>query len=121
MYFKVQSLIEFDTFVSTHGPFTNIDGKCLLYFVFHIVLRIFLSSITGSCDYDHTEVNTLKRKGGSKLEPLARRSKQPAYFIPELAHVVALCDERLPFVTLANEVCSLFILNEVRKCPFLLF
>lgn len=33
-----------------------------------------------------------------------RRSKQPAYFIPELAHVVALCDERIPFVTLAQEL-----------------
>lgn len=33
-----------------------------------------------------------------------RRSKHPAYFIPELAHVVALCDERIPFVTLAQEV-----------------
>lgn len=27
VYLKVQSLIEFDTFVATHGPFTNIDGK----------------------------------------------------------------------------------------------
>lgn len=36
--------------------------------------------------------------------PQNRRSKHPAYFIPELAHVVALCDERIPFVTLAQEV-----------------
>lgn len=35
-----------------------------------------------------------------------RRPKHPAYFIPELAHVVALCDERIPFVTLAQEVRS---------------
>lgn len=27
----------------------------------------------------------------------------PAYFIPELAHVVAMCDEKLPFVALAEE------------------
>lgn len=47
------------------------------------------------------------------MEPSARRSKQPAYFIAELAHVVAMCDERLPFVTLANEVfflCVLFLI-----------
>lgn len=25
-YLKVQTLIEFDTFVATHGPFTSIDG-----------------------------------------------------------------------------------------------
>lgn len=27
----------------------------------------------------------------------------PAYFIPELAHVVAMCDEKIPFLTLARE------------------
>lgn len=26
MYLKVQSLIEFDTFVITHGPFTSVDN-----------------------------------------------------------------------------------------------
>jgi len=26
MYLKVQSLIEFDTFVITHGPFTSVDS-----------------------------------------------------------------------------------------------
>lgn len=27
VYLKLQTLIEFDTFVVTHGPFTSIDGK----------------------------------------------------------------------------------------------
>jgi len=45
-----------------------------------------------------------KRKAGGRQELGSRRTKQPAYFIPELAHVVALCDERIPFVTLAQEV-----------------
>ncbi|XP_059480317.1 mediator of RNA polymerase II transcription subunit 14 isoform X2 [Neocloeon triangulifer] len=35
--------------------------------------------------------------------PAAKRAKHPAYFIPELAHVVAMCDERLPFVAIAAE------------------
>lgn len=83
VYLRVQTLIEFDTFVATHGPFTNIDGPI---------------------DGDHTEPGSLKRKGGTKPESATRRSKQPAYFIAELAHVVAMCDERLPFVTLANEL-----------------
>lgn len=39
-----------------------------------------------------------------------RRFKHPAYFIPELAHVVALCDERIPFVTLAQEVIKNYLL-----------
>jgi len=36
--------------------------------------------------------------------PVAKRAKHPAYFIPELAHVVAMCDERLPFVAVAAEM-----------------
>jgi mediator of RNA polymerase II transcription subunit 14 len=28
MYLKLQSMIEFDTFVATHGPGTAVDGKC---------------------------------------------------------------------------------------------
>ncbi|PSN29847.1 Mediator of RNA polymerase II transcription subunit 14 [Blattella germanica] len=78
MYLKVMTLIEFDTFVITHGPFTSVD--------------------------DQSEKIPGKRKSGGRPEPGSRRTKQPAYFIPELAHVVALCDERLPFVTLAQEV-----------------
>lgn len=35
----------------------------------------------------------------------AVRVRQPAYFLPELAHVVAAADERVPFVNLAQEVC----------------
>lgn len=83
VYLKVQTLIEFDTFVATHGPFTSIDS---------------------TTDSDHTELNSLKRKGGLKPEPPTRRAKQPAYFIAELAHVVAMCDERLPYVSFANEL-----------------
>ncbi|XP_031837631.1 mediator complex subunit 14 [Nomia melanderi] len=86
MYLKVQTLIEFDTFVITHGPFTSVDNEA-------------------------TEVNSNKRRstGPSGRTDASttlqnRRSKQPAYFIPELAHVVALCDERIPFVTLAQEL-----------------
>ncbi|CAH1119203.1 unnamed protein product [Phaedon cochleariae] len=83
VYLKIQTLIEFDSFVTTHGPFT---------------------SISGMPDSDHTEPNSLKRKGGQKTESATRRSKQPAYFVSELAHVVAMCDERLPFVPLATEL-----------------
>lgn len=36
----------------------------------------------------------------------AVRGRQPAYFLPELAHVVAAADERVPFVNLAQEVSS---------------
>lgn len=38
--------------------------------------------------------------------PPAKQQKtiSPAYFVPELAHVVAFCDEKLPFVALAEEL-----------------
>ncbi|XP_015606309.1 mediator of RNA polymerase II transcription subunit 14 isoform X2 [Cephus cinctus] len=86
MYLKVQSLIEFDTFVITHGPFTSVDSEVV-------------------------EKGNNKRRStgaGGRTDaagtPQNRRLKHPAYFIPELAHVVALCDERIPFVTLAQEL-----------------
>jgi hypothetical protein len=55
---------------------------------------------------DQSEKFPQKRKAGGRQEAGSRRTKHPAYFIPELAHVVALCDERIPFVTLAQEVSS---------------
>ena len=36
MYLKVQSLIEFDTFVITHGPFTSVDSGEQMYTSFII-------------------------------------------------------------------------------------
>nr|XP_024219259.1 mediator of RNA polymerase II transcription subunit 14 [Halyomorpha halys] len=75
MYLKVLTLIEFDSFVTTHGPFTPVD--------------------------DHEKGG--KRKLGWKVD-LPSKALKPAYFIPELAHVVALCDERIPFVTLSQEL-----------------
>lgn len=46
----------------------------------------------------------LKRKNTIAVESASKKAKHPAYFIPELAHVCALCDERIPFTILANEV-----------------
>lgn len=73
---KVLSLIELDTFVATHGPYTSVD-----------------------------EVQT---SGKRKLSPSddresRLRSKHSAYFIPELAHVVSMCKERIPFISLCQE------------------
>ncbi|XP_050447117.1 mediator of RNA polymerase II transcription subunit 14 isoform X4 [Cataglyphis hispanica] len=87
MYLKVQSLIEFDTFVITHGPFTSVDSEVV----------------------ETTTTNKRRSTGvGGRTDAVGtsqnRRAKHPAYFIPELAHVVALCDERIPFVTLAQEL-----------------
>ncbi|XP_018328535.1 mediator of RNA polymerase II transcription subunit 14 isoform X2 [Agrilus planipennis] len=91
-YLKVQSLIELDTFVVTHGPFTNVDEEI---------------------DTERNESSGLKRKTSTnKMECGTRRSKQPAYFISELAHVVAMCDERLPFITLTKELTNRSIFHQ---------
>lgn len=78
MYLKVLNLIEFDTFVTTHGPGTFLDES----------------------------VNNKRKASQMDSGPAAKQQKTiyPAYFIPELAHVVAMCDEKLPFVTFAQEV-----------------
>lgn len=74
----------------------------------------------GGCITEVVEKGSNKRRSGTSGgrtdvtgTPQNRRPKLPAYFIPELAHVVAFCDERIPFVTLAQEV----ILN----FPYFLF
>lgn len=74
---KVMKLVEFDTFVATHGPGTHVN-----------------------------DVQPYKRKLGDFIgQPPAKQAKTiyPAYFIPELAHVVAMCDEKIPFLTLSRE------------------
>lgn len=67
----------------------------------------------GGCITEVVETTSNKRRSagvGGRTDAAgasqSRRPKHPAYFIPELAHVVALCDERIPFVTLAQEVRS---------------
>lgn len=54
-----------------------------------------------------------KRKAIGENGPLAKQQKTiyPAYFIPELAHVVAMCDEKLPFVAMAQELVKRKIPN----------
>lgn len=49
-------------------------------------------------------VSSNKRRSGYGEGPAAKqpRTIYPAYFIPELAHVVAMCDEKLPYYLLAK-------------------
>ena len=49
---------------------------------------------------DLSERLTGKRKIGGKVEAPIKRTKFPAYFISELAHIVAFTDERIPFISL---------------------
>ncbi|CAH2229902.1 jg24513 [Pararge aegeria aegeria] len=77
-FLKLHSLVELDTFTLTHGPFTPLDTPGM-------------------------------QPGKRKLSAANNRAvrvRQPAYFLPELAHVVAAADERVPFVNLAQELAA---------------
>ncbi|XP_003426298.1 mediator of RNA polymerase II transcription subunit 14 [Nasonia vitripennis] len=96
IYLKLESLIEFDTFVVTHGSFTSIDCE---------------SNESESSGISETGDKSKKRRStglsvrtDTSGSTQSKRTKSPAYFIPELAHVVALCDEQIPFVMLAQEL-----------------
>lgn len=46
-----------------------------------------------------------KRKTSGEIGyPQTKQNKAiyPAYFIPDLAHIVAMCDEKIPFISLAQ-------------------
>lgn len=83
-FLRVLSMVEFDTFVTTHGSGTSIikpsDDDCG-------VKRRFCPDGTGPPSKQH-------------------KASLPAYFIPELAHVVAMCDEKLPFIAMAQELSN---------------
>lgn len=59
----------------------------------------FLYSETGS---NKRKINGITDNSGPPAK--LQKAIYPAYFIPELAHVIAMCDEKLPFVALAAEL-----------------
>ena len=82
VYMKALGMIEFDPFLVTHGSTTKVDVQELS------------EKIIG------------KRKPGGKLEAPIKRTRFPAYFISDLAHVVAFADERIPFTYLEKELSN---------------
>lgn len=82
MFLRVMTMIEFDTFVTTHGPGTSVFNQ-------------------------HQDDISLKRKSANDINAPPNKQQKtavPAYFIPELSHVVAMCDEKLPFIGMAQEL-----------------
>ena len=80
MFLRVMTMIEFDTFVTTHGSGTSIIDD---------------------------DVGCKRKLAAADINaPPSKQQKTavPAYFIPELAHVVAMCDEKLPFIGMAQEL-----------------
>lgn len=95
LYLKVSSVVEFDTFVNTHGPGTYVD-------------EVFVSN---AANLAALAAGGAKRRAAAEGGPVGKQQKTiyPAYFIPELAHIVAMCDEKLQFVSIAKELSLLNI------------
>lgn len=78
-FLRVSNFLQLDTFAIVHGPCTKID------------------------------VSLLSAGGKRKLvsassETVAKQPRYSGYYVSELAHVVAFCDDRIPFCTLTTEL-----------------
>jgi len=82
VYMKALNMVEFDSFLITHGTTTVVDNQDLS------------QKIIG------------KRKPGGKVEAPIKRTKFPAYFLSDLAHVVSYADERIPFTALEAQLTA---------------
>lgn len=86
--------MELNTFVATHGPCTSVDEP--------------------------------PGPGKRKLSPSGDyeshfKSKHPAYFIPELAHIVSMCEDRIPFISLIQELSRRSIPHQgIQVCAVLI-
>lgn len=98
LYLRVSSIVEFDTFVNTHGPGTYVD-------------EVFVSSVAALAGGGAGSKRKVGEGGGTNAGPVIKQQKTiyPAYFIPELAHIVAMCDEKLQFVNFAKELSQMSI------------
>ncbi|XP_074645605.1 mediator of RNA polymerase II transcription subunit 14-like isoform X2 [Tubulanus polymorphus] len=85
LYLTAGHLTELDTFVITHGPCTNIKVES---------------------ESPEKSLVTKKRKlyMEESTEPVQKKSKLPPYFVPELTHMLALCEEEVPFISLSQRL-----------------
>ena len=95
---------ELDLFLLTHGPCTAIESQ----------------EVVGS-KRKMTSPGGGGGGGGALVAEVAardstpgpcKRTKHPAYLLPDLSHVVALCDERIPFASLAAQLAKRDILHQ---------
>ena len=95
MYYKVVEVNELDMFLLTHGPCTAIESQ----------------EVVGTKRKTGSPGGTLEVARDSSPGP-GKRTKHPAYLLPDLSHVVALCDERIPFASLASQLTRRDILHQ---------
>ncbi|XP_052810781.1 mediator of RNA polymerase II transcription subunit 14-like isoform X2 [Mya arenaria] len=84
-FMKAGKLVPLNTFAFTNGPYTTIYDEP-----------------------EEDEVESFHRKRklllGEYVEPMGKKLKTSPYIVPELVHVVAACEEKLPFVFLGHEL-----------------
>ena len=86
----MNEVIELDSFLLTHGPSTAISSQDVAF---------------------GKRKESPSRTKGDVPGP-SKRAKHPAYLLPDLSHVVALCDERIPFAALAAQLTRREILHQ---------
>ncbi|XP_060590641.1 mediator of RNA polymerase II transcription subunit 14-like isoform X2 [Ruditapes philippinarum] len=91
-FLKAVRLVPLDTFAFTNGPYTSIYKEP-----------------------EESEIESFHRKRklllGEYLEPVGKKQKTSPYFVTDLVHVVAACEEKLPFVFLGEELKEQGILH----------
>ncbi|UYV70182.1 MED14 [Cordylochernes scorpioides] len=88
-FLRIVDFLRLDAFSITHGPCTQVEG----------------GRPSGLCA-ETVRVNKLKRKLSVETSPSPppKKPKFHSQYIPELGHVVALCDEMLPFTQLGLQL-----------------
>ncbi|KAL4233347.1 Mediator of RNA polymerase II transcription subunit 14 [Mactra antiquata] len=91
-FLKTLKMVPLDTFAFTNGPYTKIFKET-----------------------EESEIDSFHRKRklllGEYMEPVGKKQKMSPYFVTDLVHVVAACEEKLPFVFLGEELNELGILH----------
>lgn len=110
LFYTVQSLVQFDTFAITHGPHTKVDAGENSAELLRFLLPGKRKAVGQGGSGGPSTVTSGSAASGrtapdqSGAASANKRPKHPAYFVPNLAHVVAMADERLPFAALAKEL-----------------
>ncbi|KAI0224051.1 Mediator of RNA polymerase II transcription subunit 14 [Lamellibrachia satsuma] len=84
VYLKAGHLMQLDTCLCTHGPCSQLQ------------------------ELEEEEPDALSRKRKMFMKDQygrqMKKQKCSPYFVPELCHILALCEDRIPFVALADEL-----------------
>ncbi|XP_022648416.1 mediator of RNA polymerase II transcription subunit 14-like [Varroa jacobsoni] len=93
---RLSSFYELDAHSIVHGPCTDVD-----------IMTSSTSVIGLSSSIHNSSSNALKRPLNSQEKTvLMKKPRYSGYFFSDVAHIVAFCDDRLPFCSLTRELES---------------